>query len=387
MKVKKDSKVFIIGGHLTPALALVEYMREQGIVNIIWVGARYVQTGSKVESFEYSEVTKQNIPFVEFGTGKLWRKWTYKTMLYGLYNLLMIPLGFLSGLILLLRERPKLIIGFGGYIQVPLLFWAKFLKIPSAIHEQTVTIGTANKRSIPLVDKIFVSWKDSLKNFPAEKTILSGNPIRKLILDPLVLDYKIFNNNKPIILVTGGNQGSNTINWRLLTFLPDLLVKANVIHQVGNSEVTGDLEKAQDIAINLPDDLRHSYKYFSGDFSSEFTKYLKTADLIVCRAGANTVSEILALEKLAILIPIPWSSQEEQLKNAELVAKTGLGYIIKQYDAMPPSELFQAIDFALGQIEKGLDFLGRDIKEAKKSTKETLILNASEIIVNTLFEI
>jgi UDP-N-acetylglucosamine--N-acetylmuramyl-(pentapeptide) pyrophosphoryl-undecaprenol N-acetylglucosamine transferase len=374
----------LIGGHLTPALALAQYMLQQGITNLLWVGTAHVETGSKALSFEYEEVKKLGIPFIEYRTGKLWRKWTLATFLQALYQLILIPIGFFDGLFILLKYRPDLVFGFGGYLQIPLLFWARLLRVKTAIHEQTMTAGTANLTSARFADKIFISWEMTKTLFPNKEPILSGNPIRSFLLEP-IKNKQLFQNNKPIILVTGGNQGANTINWRLLEFLPEILKKANIIHQIGNSLTTNDYEKAKTLAAKLPEDLAKSYLFFSGDFSADFALYMQQADLILCRAGANTVTEILALGKRAILIPIPWSSQQEQLHNAELVARTGLGYILKQYDAMPSSEIAQALELGLVRIGNNEDFKGRDINLAQKEAKKLVELNSCEIIVKELF--
>lgn len=133
----------LIGGHLTPALALAQYFQEKGIENLVWVGTRFVQTGANNNSFEYDEVRKLNIPFIELKTGKLWRKWTFKTLLKAIYNLLLIPWGSLHSLFILLRYNPKLIIGFGGYLQVHLMYWGKLLGKSCVIHEQTTVAGTS----------------------------------------------------------------------------------------------------------------------------------------------------------------------------------------------------------------------------------------------------
>lgn len=267
-----------------------------------------------------------------------------------------------------------------------LLYWGKLLGKYCVIHEQTTVAGTSNKAVKNVVDLIFTSWPETSKYFPKSKTIHSGNPIRSFLLDGDD-QVRLFKNNKPTILVTGGNQGSNTINWRLLKFLPDLLNEANVIHQVGNSSVTNDLAKAKDFAQKLDQDLASSYIYFSGNFSEEFARYMRAADLIVCRAGANTVTEILALHKRAILIPIPWSSEQEQQKNAQLVAKIGMGYILKQYDAMPPEELYYAIKLGLERVKGDKDFLGREFNEAIEASKSLIKTNACEIITKELIEL
>lgn len=375
----------IIGGHLTPALALLDHFLNNGIDNILWVGVKHVQKGSDAISFEYTEVNKRGVIFIELKAGKLWRKWTIKTVLHAIVDLIRIPLGFLNSFLILLKYRPNIVIGFGGYLQFPVLFLSKFLRIKTAIHEQTITAGSSNLACKRCADIIFVSWPETLELFPKGKTILVGNPIREFLFD--IEPRKVFDNNKPVILVTGGNQGANTINWRLLEFLPDLLLKCNVIHQIGNSTTTNDYDKALKLYESIDEKLRSSYKFFTGDFTSNFAFYLKSADLIVSRSGANTITEILVLGKRAILIPIPWSSYEEQQKNAEMVERTGLGYVLKQYDAMPSSELQNAILLGLKACENNTDFKGRDIEIAVKEARALINKDACKSITEKLFSL
>lgn len=386
MNIDKNAKVMFIGGHLTPALALVQEFKAYQINNLFWVGTKHSQTNSTNLSAEYIEVEKLKIPFYEFKTGKLWRKWTIKTFHLGVLQLLLIPWGFVKAFFLLLKVRPKLVVGFGGYLQLPLILWARILGIYSIIHEQTSVIGTANRYAGKFANRVFLSWPETINLFEKDKVLLVGNLIRRGFFDNQKVINNIFNNSKPIILVTGGNQGANTINKRLFAFLPSILSNVNIIHQVGNSSITKDFENAQSIFNNLSEDLKGSYKFFADDFEN-FDDYMRMANIIVSRSGANTVTEILALGKLAVLIPIPWSSQMEQQKNAEIVEKTGLGYILKQYDDMPPEELYNAIALALEKLISKKDFQNRDINLAIQQGSTLVNPNAAKLIVENVFRL
>ena len=386
MNIDRNAKVMIIGGHLTPALALVQELKANQINNLIWIGTKHSQTNSTNLSAEYLEVEKLGIPFYEFRTGKLWRKWTLRTIHLGIFQLLLIPWGFIKAFFILLRLKPVLVVGLGGYLQLPLIFWARILGIYSIIHEQTSVIGTANSYSGKFANRIFLSWPDTVHNFQKDKVMVVGNLLRKEFFENLGLSKSIFNNSKPLVLVTGGNQGANTINKRLFAFLPEILTKVNIIHQVGNSSVTNDLEIAKSTFANLPEELKNSYRFFASDFQN-FNEYMKMANVIVSRSGANTVTEILALGKLVVLIPIPWSSQMEQQKNAEIVAKTGLGYILKQYDEMPPEELHNAINLALDKYLAKKDFLNRDIAVSTNEASQLVNPNATRLIVENVFRL
>jgi UDP-N-acetylglucosamine--N-acetylmuramyl-(pentapeptide) pyrophosphoryl-undecaprenol N-acetylglucosamine transferase len=247
---------------------------------------------------------------------------------------------------------------------LPLIVWGKLLGIRTVTHEQTLTRGTANRIISRFADQVLVSWPESLTGFPPEKTVLVGNPLRRSLF--MVTTGKFdFENGLPLLYVTGGNQGANTINWRLFKILPVLLEKTNVIHQVGGSTLTGDLEEAGRIKSSLPEPLRQRYLFYENVYSAELAEIFSRADLVLSRAGANTICELLAFGKRAVLIPIPWSAGDEQTANARIVVKTGLGLILRQYDAMPPSELQRALELGLLKVSRGEDFLGRDYQTAK----------------------
>ncbi len=386
MKLSTADKILIIGGHLTPALAVLEELEARGYYNFLWVGVKHSQTSARNLSAEYQLITSKNIPFISFKAGKLWRKWTVKTFFMAIYNLLLIPWGIVHALFILLQHRPKLVLSFGGYLAFPIVFAAWLLKIKSATHEQSLAMGLANQRIANYANKILLAWQENLEQLPKKlrkKAIVTGNPVRKSLLTVTTNQYN-FNNTDKIIFVTGGNQGANTINKRLFTILPELLQETNVIHQVGNSSITRDLKKAKQVWEKLPKNLQKKYVYFDNNFTNEFSEIMHKADLIVSRSGANTVTDIMSLGKRAVLIPIPWSANDEQQKNALLVAGTGLGYILEQYDEMPASQIKQAIEYGLDIVNRGQDFKGRNftiaLKEAKEKVQPDAALNIVKVI-------
>ena len=298
---------------------------------------------------------------------------------------MLIPWGFIKAFFVLLKHRPKLVIGFGGYLQLPIIFWARIIGIYSVVHEQTSVIGTANRYAGKFANRVFISWSNTSSVFENDKVVLCGNLLRKGFFEKGNSPEKIFDNLKPIVLITGGNQGANTINKRVFPILPTLLSSVNIVHQVGNSSITNDLKSAENAFNSLPPELKKSYKFFAEDFVN-FNVYMSSADLIVSRSGANTISEILALGKLAVLIPIPWSSQAEQQKNAEIVASTGLGYILKQYDEMPPQELYNAIVLGLQKFSNNEDFLGQNIEIAKEKAKSLVSKDSAKVMIQNIFK-
>ncbi len=386
MKIKTSDKIILVGGHMTPALAVAEELQQQGFHNLSWIGTRGTQTGDHNDSAEYIVCTSKGIDFHNFEAGKLWRKWTPATFFKGLYNLFLIPSGFTKALILIWKLKPKLVIAFGGYLALPIIVMAKFARVKTVIHEQTTVLGLANKLSAKYADVILLSFPETLKELPEKfraRAKITGNPLPRSISQRNKTEIS-FPEKLPLLFVTGGNQGANTINWRLFKILPELLKKVNIVHQVGNSSLTKDLEKAKQAKEALPKDLQQRYQYFPYLFDKDFSAMMQQANLVLSRAGANTICFELALGKLAVTIPIPWSEGDEQTKNAKLLAETGLGLILKQYDAMPPEELLTALELGLKAVASKEDFRGNSIESAKRLAEKKNSRDAAAQIVETV---
>lgn len=382
-KENQNKKIAIIGGHLTPALAVLTELQQRGYQNIIWIGTKYAQTRNKNVSLEYQIVKKTNTPFITLKAGKLWRKYTIKTLVPAIQNLLLIPYGFVRSFLILVKHRPDVIVSFGGHLALPIVIIAKILHIKSLTHEQTVVLGLTNKIISKFADTICVSWENSLKFFSKEKTEFTGLPIRKELF-PKPYKIKFFTNDLPFLLIMGGNQGSNTINWRILKILPELLKLTNVIHLTGNSTLTNDYRKAIEAKSQLEPELSKRYIVKENAYFEEYANYLNSSDIVVTRAGANAVSELLLHGKLCVLIPIPWSSNNEQLKNAKIIESTGLGLIIEQYDDLPPINVLNGIKKVLEVKNTNKDLLGREISKAKAEAKSHIKEDSSKRIVDEI---
>jgi len=381
---KKDL-ILITGGHLTPAVAVLSELRKRGFNNFLWVGHKYNQAGNKEFSPEYQTIKNSNIEFIDLKTGKIIRKWTRETFIYGLKQFYLVFVGLFKSLFIILNKKPKLILSFGGYLAVPIVIWAKFLGVKVITHDQVVTPGLANKIISRFADKILVSWESSKKFFNSNKTIFTGNPIRREIF--LVKSNtltKDFFNDLPILYITGGNQGANEINKRIFPILNMLLEDCNIIHQTGNSTTTNDYQKALDLQKNLPQQLRYRYLVKDYILADEIGEAFNKSNLIFSRAGGNTVVEILALGKLAIFMPIPWASHDEQTKNAEMVKSTGLGYILIQKDYLSAQTVYQTILLGLSQYKKEKGFDNRDLKIAIDNAKSLVVLDAPIRVVDEI---
>ena len=175
-------KIVICGGHLSPALSLLEVMPKH--VEVIFIGRKYVFEKEKVLSLEYKVVKEKNIPFYPLTTGRFQRKFTLETI----PSLLKFPIGFFQSITILRKEKPNVVVGVGGYISLPVCLAALLLGIPVVIHEQTQEAGFANKLISHFARKVCISWESSRKFFPEKKIVLTGNPIRK--------EFRITNSDK-----------------------------------------------------------------------------------------------------------------------------------------------------------------------------------------------
>lgn len=349
----KSVKIVFIGGHHTPALAVVDALTRK--TKIFWIGHKFSMWGDENVSAEYQEVTKRGIPFYDLKAGKL-----YKT--FHPLKLIRLPFGFLQAFYYLLKVRPRLIVSFGGYLAPPVVIAGWFLRIPSVTHEQTVEGGWANRLVAKFAKKIFVSWEKSLKYFPKEKTIVTGNPLRKSIF------AEIPKSELKTIYITGGKQGSHVINEAVKGALPKLLKKYNVIHQCGRSSVHDDHTELKKL---------RSEKYVLQDYFSEeeIGAVFAAADVVISRAGANIIYELAALGKPAILVPIPWVSHNEQNKNAQILANAGSAIILEEKDLSAESILLHS-DELFANLEK--------FREGGKRAQKLVRLDAAEKIAEEI---
>lgn len=303
--------ILFTGGHHNSALVVALELKKRGF-NVIWVGHKFTMKGDKTVSAEFLEVTKNQISFFELKTGKFYRK---KNPL----EYFKIAFGFFQSFFILLSHRPDLIVSFGGYLSVPVVITGAFLGIPAVTHEQTVTAGWANKAITPFVKKIFLTHASSLKNYPKNKTLVTGLPVNlDLLISTPVKKPKI-----PIIYITCGKQGSQTVNQAIFPLIPDLVNHYQVVHQTGAHTISTDQDKARRVKKSLPASLQKRYLHQPYFFGADAAKYLKSARIVISRSGAHTVYELLLLNKKSIVIPIPWVSHNEQENNALLLARRG----------------------------------------------------------------
>src|SRR5579859_4157935 len=322
-------KILISGGHLTPALAFIDYTLEQEKDECVFVGRRYTQADRGQKSHEEEEVLSRNVKFIPFDSSKF----SANSLLQFLALSFRLPLAILRAQNIFSREKPDLFLSFGGYLALPLAFVAFLRGIPIVTHEQTRVVGVANRFIAKIATAVAVGHEDTAVLFPAQKTVWVGNPLRRRILNPRpqTPNWAIGQVTKPILYITGGSQGSQFINMLILQTLSQLTQEWYVIHQCGSPTKTmkykEELEKRKK---TLPTEQR-KYYFVSEWFTEEEQAWLyRNASAIISRAGANTVQEILAFGKPAIFIPLPHAHDDEQLKNAQVVVDAGAGMVIAQ---------------------------------------------------------
>lgn len=363
-------RIAVTGGHYTPALAVTEALKEKGDFQFYWIG-HHRAFGEAKESAEYKVAKRLGIPFFDLRAGKLYRTRSLK-------EILKIPFGFFHAFYLLVKIRPRLILSYGGYLAAPVVFAGFILRIPAVTHEQTVVSGWANRFIGLFARKIFVSWEQSLKFFPSRKAILTGNPIRKAVFEGRTKRFR-FPERLPTIYITGGKQGAHVINEAVREALSEFLDRYNVIHQTGSSGDYRDYQKILVLKNQLPKKLARRYlvqEYFGED---EIGAVFAAADLVVARAGANTVFELAALGKPAIFIPIPWASHNEQMENAKLLESMGVAVILPQ-EELSSSALLREV----GGVVKGLKFYRERGEEAKKLVNRSAAEKIADEIIKLL---
>lgn len=321
--------IVFTGGHHNSTLEVAKQAMSQGY-KAIWFGQKYNSGDGKSLSAEFQEVSISKIPFVELKTGKFYKK-------ISLLEGLKIVFGFFQSLFYLIKYKPDLIFSSGGYIAVPVVIVGKLLGIPSITHEQTVVSGWANKAISPFVSKILLTHSSSLKNYSEGKSKVVGLPMRKELLDPKnIVQFK-----QKMIYITCGKQGSNIINRALFPIIPELVKHFTIIHQTGANTLTKDLDRARRIKDRLGE-YTENYIYAPYFFAKESSMYIRSSELIISRAGAHTIYELITLNKKAILIPISWVSHKEQYLNAKLAEKE-IGSIILEESNLNPENLLAAV--------------------------------------------
>jgi len=307
-------------GHVTPNLAIAPFLRESGY-ELFYIGSK--------KGIEKTLVEKAGIPYTGIASGKLRRYLDLKNVT----DVLRVAKGLGDAFTVISRLRPGLVFSKGGFVTVPVVIAAKMLKAKVIIHESDMTPGLANKISLRFADRVCVNFPETINYVPAGKGVLTGTPIRPEIYQGSVDEaMKIcgFHDSKPVLLIMGGSQGSVVINECVRNILPQLTKSFNVIHLCGTNNKRHDLEMRGYL----------QFEYVTW----ELPHLLAYADIVVSRAGANSISEFLALRKPNLLIPLSRNaSRGDQILNARSYEQQGFSMVLDE-EAMNPESLKEKID-------------------------------------------
>lgn len=352
-------KILVAGTHFTPAVAVIGELKKYKNTEIVYVGRKTTLEGDNTNSVESTVLPTLGVKFISIISGRLQRSFT----IYTIPSLLKIPIGFIQALYILLKEKPDVVLSFGGYVAVPIVIMGWLFSIPIIVHEQTLVSGLSSKISRLFADKVALSFDEKINS--SEKIILTGNPIRKEVLDNNFKHVQQIVNSQylevfkfskkerlPVILITGGNQGSHVINLAVEECLDDLLKITCIIHITGDNKFH-DWER-------LEKKKRSNYKVMKW-IGEEWGIILSKVDLVVSRAGVNTLLELAYLGKPALVIPLPYLYQDEQNRNAKFFANLGLVKILSQ-NKLSNKSLIENIKICLND----LNHLKKNAKEAKK---------------------
>lgn len=307
-------KIILTGGgtagHVTPNIALIPELQKRGY-EIHYVGSK--------DGIETKLMSDFDIPYYGISSGKLRRYFDIKNFT----DPARILKGYAEAAKIIKKIKPDVIFSKGGFVTVPVVLAAKRKKVPCVLHESDLSPGLANKLCIPSAKAICANFPETLSHLPKDKAHLTGSPIRKELFSGnrlKGLDFCGFDTGKPVILVIGGSLGSVRVNEAVRDILPQLLEQYQVIHLCGKDKLDQSLDDTAGYV---------QFEYIQ----KELCDLLDAADIVISRAGANAICELLALHKPNILIPLSLeASRGDQILNAESFEKQGFSYVIREED-------------------------------------------------------
>ena len=307
-------------GHVTPNIAMLPLLREQGY-DISYIGS--------YNGIEKKLITEQNVPYYGISTGKLRRYFDLKN----LTDPFRVIKGCFEARKLIRTIKPDVVFSKGGFVSVPVVLAAHREHIPVIIHESDMTPGLANKICIPYANKVCCNFPETVAMIPDSKGILTGTPIRAELSRgdrQTGLDLCHFTSNKPVIMVIGGSLGAQHVNEAIRSILPSLLERFQVVHLCGKGKVD--------------ESFYSTTGYYQFDYiDKELKDLFAAADIVVSRAGANAIFELLSLNKPNLLIPLPaGASRGDQILNAQSFKKQGFSMVLPE-EELTNESLYLAI--------------------------------------------
>ena len=343
-------------GHVTPNIALMPALKENGF-EISYIGS--------YDGIEKRLIEALNIPYYGISSGKLRRYFDLKNF----SDPFKVVKGYCQAVHLLKKIHPDVVFSKGGFVSVPVVLAAKHCKIPAIIHESDITPGLANKLAIPSATKVCCNFPETMKYLPSEKAVLTGSPIRQELLNGdaskafSMCNFK--DTEKPVILIIGGSSGSKVINTALRDLLPELLKRYNIIHLCGKGNLDPSLSNTDGYA---------QFEYANKELADLFA----LSDLVISRAGANAICELLALRKPNILIPLSAAaSRGDQILNANSFRSSGYSYVLEE-ENVSNTALLEAIEHVFKNRDSYIEAMKKNNGKDSIEAIVELIIEASE---------
>lgn len=334
-------KILLTGGgtagHVTPNIALLPGFR------MLNYEIHYAGTSNGIEK---ELILKEGIAYHNLSAGKLRRYFDLKN----LTDVFRIFVGFIQSFFLIVRLRPDVVFSKGGFVSCPVVWASWLLRKPVIIHESDITPGLANRLSIPFAEKICFSFPETARFLPGSKGVHTGLPVRQSLFSGSKdegMRLCRFTENKPVIMVIGGSQGSRIINQVVSESIDHLLEKFNICHICGKGGLTKECS---------------GYRQFEY-VNEELPHLFALADLVISRSGATTLFELLALKKPSLLIPLATNaSRGDQILNAESFKKQGFSEILLQ-DKLTPQTLVESIEAAFVKTNEMISAMEKNSTE------------------------
>lgn len=365
------------GGHIYPALAVATQLRELYNADILYLGSD--------DGLETQLVPSAGFRLATIKAGKLQRFMSVKT----LKGIARVPIGITQAVGIVREFRPAVAFTSGGYVAVPAGLAAKLNGVPLLLHQQDVPPNLSNKLIAPYAACISVAFAASQHYFSAEKTLLLGNPIRQEILDVRQVPVDEvkrrlgFVPELPLLLVTGGSSGARHLNQVVARSLPELLKRCQVLQISGQKLYAETQTLAESTLAGQEEQLKQRYRLVPY-MSDEMPLALRATDLVICRAGAATLSELAVLEKPSLLVPLPPGiGISPQAVNAETFGRAGAAVVVRN-DDLQPASLLEHVEQLVGSPER-LQAMATALKAFAKPTAtqdivETVVKMASGVV-------
>lgn len=319
-------------GHVTPNIALIPVLKEQGY-DITYIGS--------YNGIEKKLIEEMGVPYYGISTGKFRRYFDIKNFTD--------PFRVLKGMSqarkLLKKLNPDIVFSKGGFVSVPVVRAAGKCHVPAIIHESDMTPGLANRLSTKYATKVCCNFPETVANIPNGKGVLTGTPIRKELLSgdkTAGLNLCGFTSDKPVLLVIGGSLGALHVNEAIRSIITDLIRKYQVIHICGKGKVDKSFYSTTGY---------YQFEYVNAELKDLFA----AADIVVSRAGANVICELLAMKKPNLLIPLPaGSSRGDQILNANSFKKQNYSMVLEE-ENMNNETLLEAINALYDDKDKYIE--------------------------------